>query len=103
MRKAGFIGVVLLHAPTMPHAERAEVADANADVLDGVSSDAYSALALYDWVATRHMLLPRAFLLNFTTTMEKIGYNYERGNAFSAMRLAHRAVWKSSMRGENGH
>ena len=100
VRKAGFIGVVLLNTPTTPHAERAEVADANADVLDGVSSDAYSALALYDWVASRHMLLPREFLLNYTKTVQKIGWHTERGNAFSARRLAHRAVWKSSMRGE---
>ena len=96
IRKAGYIGVLLFYGPKLPPARQEQIADANTDI-DGVAFDVGSVIALHTWVVTRHRLLSIEFLEKFADVLSKVSHFHERKNRFSALRYAHRAVWKAAL------
>ena len=100
VQSSGFIGVVLMYAPDIPYIKQVEMADDHADIIDGVAADSESILALYEWAVSRHKQLPQEFLSNYSKLIDNVTWHFERGDSINATRLAYRAVWRASMRGE---
>ena len=96
VRKAGYVGVLVLYSPKLPDDACKRICDANSHVVDGVVSNYTRVIQLFTWVATRHKHLSLEFLADYAKLVDTISYHYERKHTLRAVRYAHRAVWRAA-------
>ena len=97
VRKAGYVGVLVLYSPKLPYDACKRICDANSHLIDGVASDCARVIRTFTWVATRHKKLSLEFLAEYAKLVDTIAYHYERKHTFRAAKYAHRAVWRACM------
>ena len=96
VRKAGYVGVLVLYSPKLPYDACKRICDANSHVVDGVASDCAGVIKTFTWVATRHKHLSLEFLADYAKLVDTISYHYERKHTLRAAKYAHRAVWRAA-------